>query len=345
MKNPAPYDAEQPKRRLPKNSPLLLGTAAALIAAAMAVRYQTKRAERENPPLGRFVEVDGVRLHYFERGQGQPVVLLHGNGTMAQDFDISGVVDLAADSYRVIVFDRPGYGYSDRPRSTIWSPAAQAHLLHRALQHMGVERPIIVGHSWGTLVALSLALDFPSYVRSLVLLSGYYYPTMRLDVPLASPPAIPVIGDLMRYTISPLLGRAIWPAVLRRIFGPAQVPHRFDEFPVWMALRPSQLRAGAAEAAMMIPAAMSLSKRYRELAMPVIILSGADDQHVDAQEQSARLHRELPQSQLQLTEGVGHMIHHMVPHQVMEAIDHAAKSAEPARKIDEHVHRPSNHLH
>jgi pimeloyl-ACP methyl ester carboxylesterase len=328
-------NVNQNKPGMQRRGSLLLGIGAALAAMAMVVQYRTRQAERDNPPLGQFIEVDGVRLHYVERGQGQPIVLLHGNGTMAQDFDLSGVLDLAADKYRVIAFDRPGYGYSERPRNKIWSPAAQADLLYHALQRLGIERPIVVGHSWGSMVAAALALEHPDYVRSLVLLSGYYYPTPRLDVPLLSPPAIPLIGDLMRHTISPLLGRLIWPAMLRKIFGPAPIPARFtDEFPVWMTLRPSQLRASAAETALMIPAAASLSRRYHELAMPVVIMSGADDRHVTPQRHSRRLYEELPHSDLLLVPGIGHMIHHLVPQQVVAAIDMAAKAVAPERAAE-----------
>lgn len=308
----------------------LLAVSAALAAMALVVQYRTRQAERETPAVGRFIEVDDVRLHYTERGQGQPLVLLHGNGTMLQDFDISGLVDMASNRYRVIVFDRPGYGYSERPRSRIWTAAAQAELLYKALEKLGVEAPIVVGHSWGTLVAIELALAYPGYVRSLVLLSGYYYPSVRMDVPLTSPPAIPLIGDLMRYTISPLIGRLVWPAMMRRIFGPAEVPQRFERYPVWMSLRPSQLRASAAESALMIPEAFKLRHRYQELDMPVIIMSGEDDRHVNAQDNSVRLHQDISQSELRLTPGAGHMLHHLVPQQVMTAIDAAHKSIESA---------------
>jgi pimeloyl-ACP methyl ester carboxylesterase len=300
----------------------------ALVAAALVVRSKTRQAERIHPPIGQFIEVDGVRLHYVERGQGQPLVLLHGNGTMVDDFAVSGLLDQAAANYRVIAFDRPGFGHSERPRGKIWTPIAQAELLHRALQQLGIEQPIVVGHSWGTLVALALALEFPAYVRSLVLLSGYYYPSARLDVPLAAAPAIPMLGDLMRYTISPLLGRLMWPAVIKRMFSPAAVSPRFAAFPVWMALRPSQLRASAAESALMIPAAMTLRRRYRELTMPVVLMAGADDHIANAQHNSVRLHDELRQSHLRLTPGAGHMIHHLQPDQVMAAIDSAEKAAE-----------------
>jgi pimeloyl-ACP methyl ester carboxylesterase len=300
--------------------PLLLGTAAVLAACAWYVRLRTRAAERANPPEGRFITVNGVRLHYVDRGQGEPLVLLHGNGTMVRDFALSGVLDRAARNYRVIVFDRPGYGHSDRPRNRVWTAAAQAELIYAALQQLGVEQPLVLGHSWGTLVALEMALAHPDYVRSLVLLSGYYYPTPRLDVALLSPPAIPIIGDLMRYTVSPLIGRAIFPLLLKRIFAPAPIPPQFRDFPVWMGLRPSQLRASAAETALMIPAAMALGRRYKRLTLPVMIMDGADDRLLDARMHSEGLHRELPHSELWLVPGAGHMVHYSVPDEVVAAI-------------------------
>jgi pimeloyl-ACP methyl ester carboxylesterase len=312
-------------RTHPRRNMALLATGAALVAAsAMAVRQRTRQAEFDNPPAGSFVNVEGVHLHYVERGQGQPLVLLHGDGSMIQDFELSGLIDAAAADYRVIAFDRPGYGYSERPRTTIWTPQAQAHLLRKALRQLDVEQPIVLGHSWGALVAVALALDYPDDVKSLVLLSGYYYPSARLDVPLLSPPAIPLIGDLLRYTVSPWIGRMIWPALKQRIFSPAKVPRNFSEkFPVEMAMRPSQLRASAAEAALMIPAAFSLRHRYHELTMPVVIMAGDGDRYVDTHAQSEKLHRELPHSTFHVVHGAGHMVHHLALVETMAAIQQA----------------------
>ena len=307
---------------------LFIAVGAALAAAALVTRQRTRQAERDNPPAGKFLYVDGVRLHYVDRGQGQPLVLLHGDGSMIQDFQVSGLIDLAADKYRVIAFDRPGYGYSLRPRDRVWTPQEQAVLLHRALQLLNVEQPIIVAHSWATMIALSLALDFPRDVKSLVLLSGYYYPTVRMDVPLLSPPAIPLIGDLLRYTISPLIGRMIWPLMKRRLFSPAQTPQRFlARFPVWMVLRPLQLRSTAAESALLIPSAFSLRKRYHELSVPVVFVAGTDDKDLNTHVHSERLHHELPQSEYRAIPGAGHMVHHVALRQVMSAIDQAAEAA------------------
>ena len=125
-------------------------TAVALGAAALYNSYHTRQIERRHPPAGRFVEVDGVRLHYLEQGTGTPVVLLHGNVVTAEDWILSGVLDqVAARGHRVIAFDRPGYGYSDRPRHTAWTATAQANLIRRAVARLGVERDaVVIGHSW-----------------------------------------------------------------------------------------------------------------------------------------------------------------------------------------------------
>jgi len=133
--------------------------AGALAATAAVVAYRARKAEREHPPTGRFVEIDGVTLHYTERGEGPPVVLLHGNGAMASDFEGSGLIDLLADRHRVIAFDRRGFGYSERPRSRVWTARAQAALISRTLSALDVRQPIVVAPSWGTLVALNLARE------------------------------------------------------------------------------------------------------------------------------------------------------------------------------------------
>jgi pimeloyl-ACP methyl ester carboxylesterase len=296
-------------------------TGLGLAASFFYVRSKTKQAEAANPPQGRFIKVDGVRLHYIERGSGPVLVLLHGNGVLANDFQTSGLMDKAAEHYRVIAFDRPGFGYSERPRSKVWTPQAQARLLHHALQEIGVDSAIVLGHSWGTLVALSMALEVPDVVRGLVLLSGYYYPSLRADVPLLSGPAIPLVGDLMRYTVSPLVTRMLWRPLTKRVFAPLPVDARFRDLSAWMLLRPSQLRASAAESAMMVPAALALAKRYPELKVPAVIIAGTQDRIVDFGHNSERLDERLPDSELQLQPGVGHMTHYAHPDKVLAAID------------------------
>lgn len=303
----------------------VVATLGFMATATIVNRRLAEKAQHENPPQGRFIDVDGVRLHYVERGSGRPLILLHGNGSMIQDFESSGLIDLAAKAHRVIVFDRPGFGHTLRPRNVVWTPDAQADLFRRALVHLGVEKAIVLGHSWGASVAIALAIKHPSFVQALVLASGYYFPTVRADAIMAlAGPAIPGIGDLLSNTISPIVSRMMWPAMLRQLFGPKAVPQKFNGFPKSLAVRPSQLRAAAAEAGLMIPAAIVASKTYQQLTMPVFILAGEDDRLIDIDEQSGRLHLEVGHSKMLRIPKAGHMIQQSDTADVMAAVDEAA---------------------
>ena len=326
------FDLPSKTLRSPAGFGFALAAVAALTAAAVVVHRKSAQAEAYNPPLGKFIEVDGVRLHYLERGTGTPIVLLHGNGSMIQDFTLSGVVDALSQKHRVIAFDRPGFGYSSRPSGRIWNQEAQATLLKAAFDQLGIERAVLVGHSWGTMVANAFALAYPQSVARLVLMSGYYYPTPRLDVPVISIPAIPGIGTVMRHTLSPLISRLLWPLIRKQLFAPAKVSASFMKWPVWMTLRPSQLRASAAETAMMIPGAMQMADRYGELTMPVTVLAGDGDKIVNTTVQSERLHAALPQSTLQVVSGAGHMVHHIDAQASIAAI-----LGEPTRLAHDHA--------
>jgi pimeloyl-ACP methyl ester carboxylesterase len=307
-------------------TPVLLG-GAALAAAFVAVQAAKAKVERDHPPAGKFVDVNGVRLHYIEQGQGPTVVLLHGNGVTSNDFVLSGVIEALSGRYRVIAFDRPGFGYSERPSETVWTPEAQATLLYDALHALHVEQPIVVGHSWGTLVTLAMALAYPHYVRAVGLIGGYYYPGPRLDAAMMGLPATPVIGHLWRYTLAPLLGRLTWPLMAKTMFSPAKTPERFNDLPVWMALRPSQLGASAAESALMVDAAERLSARYAELVLPVAIIAGEGDRIIDPDKHARRFHDEISHSELRIEGGAGHMAHYADPADIADAVDSLAQKA------------------
>ncbi|MGX7706166.1 alpha/beta fold hydrolase [Methylobacterium sp. Gmos1] len=273
-------------------------------------------------PPGRFIEVDGVRVHAIVRGKGRPVVLIHGNGTMAEDFVICGLVDQLAKSYRVIAIDRPGFGHTERPRHWVWTAAAQARLIAHVLAALNVERPVVVGHSWGTIVSLALAVHEGVDLRGLVLLSGYYYPGRRTDVTLIAPLAVPGLGDAARALVPGAVGQMLAPKVFRHVFKPQAVPARFTaRFPVALSLSATQGRASAEDTASMNTAVALMQPRYAALRLPVAILSGDADAVVDPAEQSCRLHAELAGSTLTLLPGQGHMIHYSSKARILRAVE------------------------
>ena len=296
------------------------GAVAVLLLLTLVHAYLAQAAERDYPPTGPFMTLEGVHLHYTDTGDGPVLVLLHGNGAMIEDFQISGITDRAARSFRVIAFDRPGFGHSNRPRGTDWTPAAQARLISTALARMGVDQAVIVGHSWGALVAVTLALDNPRLVKGLILISGYFYQSPRLDAQMVRLVAQPGLEDVLSYTVSPLLGRLLWSPIMDEVFGPDAMPERFARFPEAMALRPSQLRAATEEVALLNTGAGALEGRLGRLTIPVAIVVGGGDRLIDPRSQSARLHTDLPQSTLRLIPGGGHMVHQTATDDVMAAI-------------------------
>jgi pimeloyl-ACP methyl ester carboxylesterase len=293
-----------------------------LLVLSVANVFVSYLAEKRNPPLGKFIECDGVRLHYIERGDADApcVVLFHGNGSMIQDFTISGLIDCLAAHNRVICFDRPGFGFSERPRFRIWTAAAQAALFAKAFDQLGVRNPVLLGHSWGTLVALGLALRDDRDIAGLVLASGYYFPKPRWDVWMMSGPAIPILGDIFRYTLAPIISWVIMPGMLRKLFAPLNVPRELKEnFPLSLAVRPKQLRAAAEESAFLIPAAFQFQARYHGLRCPVRIFHGTEDKVIEA-EQARRLDRALRRSLLNLVEHAGHMVTYADTNGIAQAV-------------------------
>lgn len=301
-----------------------------MAATALAVEIWTRRTEARHPARGRIIRVDGVDLHYVERGSGPAVLLLHGNGAMVEDMLLSSVMARLARNHRVIAIDRPGFGHSSRPGERKWTAAAQAELFWATLDQLNVERAIVAGQSWGALAAVAMALARPERTAALVLAAGYYYPLERFKIRLCALSALPVLGAVMRHTIAPLLSALLSPVIVREIFAPAPVPEHFREFPIAMSWRPRQLRATAEDCAVMIADARRMQGRYGELRMPVAILCDRRDAIIDQERQSIRLHRDIPGSRLYDLRDAGHMLHHILPEQLVRAIDDFPASAPPA---------------
>ena len=164
----------------------LLGLVAMVLGAgALATLVITWRVEARHPPQGPFVPVPGGRLASIEAGPNPStrgtVVLLHGASANASD-PMEGIGRrLAADGFRVIAFDRPGSGWSDRlGGADMAEPAAQAHAIAAALARLGIGPAIVLGHSWSGALATALALDHPERVAGLVLAAPVAMPYPRM---------------------------------------------------------------------------------------------------------------------------------------------------------------------
>ncbi|MHA6347060.1 alpha/beta fold hydrolase [Roseivivax sp. CAU 1761] len=308
-----------------------------LTACAVAVdrraESQSDAAEATTPPLGRFVEVDGRRVHAWVSGSGPDLVLVHGASGNLRDFtfDLARRLD---DRYRVIAFDRPGMGYTDRASPAYEgtfnaageSPAVRAALLSRAAAKLGAERPLVLGHSYGGAVAMAWGLDRPA--SGLVILAGATMPwpgDLGLQYTLLGSS---VGGGLLAPVVSATAGRGTVEGATESIFAPQPVPPGYlAHLGPDLTLRPGSLRANARQVNTLRPHVVAMAERYPGLTLPVELLHGTADTIVPPEVHSRRLVGLLPNARLTLLDGIGHMPHHAAPGAVIAAIDRAARRA------------------
>ena len=269
-----------------------------------------------------FVNVDGANLHFVIKGQGQPVVLLHGNPGSCQDW--SRLYVPISKRYRVIAFDRPGHGHSDRPNHRPITVEVQAEMLHAALTQLQVERPIIVGHSWGGALALVYALNFPNEISGVALLAPAVYESDDGVSFLSKLPGWPVIGDVLNFLFTPLLGAWLVRTDIAKAFAPDPVPKKYLRHVLNEWTRPKKVKWYSVDDALLNQSLPRFADRYREIRVPVAIVTGDSDQIVPAEQNAERLYQALPHSHLNLLPQTGHQIPFTNPQAVLAAIDHIA---------------------
>jgi pimeloyl-ACP methyl ester carboxylesterase len=248
-----------------------------------------------------------------------PVVLIHGNAGFTHDY--SAVMDsLAERGYRAIAFDRPGHGQSERPGNGIATAGVQSRLIHEALSKLEVERPIMVGHSWGGILVLSYALQYETELSGIVLLAPATYPEEEQFTTPKALIEIPGLGDLIIRMSSPIIDWEIR-RNLERAFSPDEVPKEYLELATATWNRPGQIKAIVEDEAVFSPTAEELSHRYNEVRVPTVILTGDSDSLVNPERHAYPLHRAISNSRLIVLPETGHMLAHTRPEAVLDAIE------------------------
>lgn len=296
---------------------ILVGLAGAL---ALYSAYGVWRTERHYPPLGRFLEVDGIRLHFVEAGVGPPIVLLHGANTTLRDFAAS-ILPLLARHHRVIAFDRPGYGYSERPSGAWPDPARQADILRRALALLGIERPILVGHSWSGAMVLAYLLDHAEHASAGVLLAGASHPWTGGVAWTRRVAGIPIVGELFARTIVYPVGRLLLRRVVAEVFAPDPVTPRYlERTGVVLALRPRSFLVDAQDVRELSEYLRRQSRRYHQIHLPLLLITGDADDVVPPWNHAKRLIEQAPYADLVVLDKAGHALHHSRPKDVADLI-------------------------
>lgn len=308
----------------------LLGLIVAFYLGALIYGgFYTTQIEVNNPQSGTILRTKGADTNVVIEGVAGPTVLLiHGAGANAREFELTLLPRLASSNI-VLAADRPGHGYSERvPEAhTLRVQAAQ---MASVLEQLSSAQPVtVVGHSYGSAVALRLALDRPDLVRSLVLLAPVSHDWGPDKVAwYNAAAATPLVGTVFSQ-LMPIFGPDEARAGMSYSFKPApEPPEFFDKAGVGLLFRPANFRANAQELSALRSELVAQQDRYGELKMPLVIVYGSADQtmdpafHVEQLEQQVSNVRSIP------FDDEGHIPHYRKADFVSELIAQIANEPE-----------------
>jgi pimeloyl-ACP methyl ester carboxylesterase len=269
----------------------------------------TKKIERAVPPLGKFIDLYGERIHYVDRGSGPPIVMIHGLAGNLRNYTYA-LVDRLTNDFRVIALDRPGSGYSPRSHKTPASLAAQSSTIALLIKTLGLVSPLVVGHSLGGAVSLALALDYPETVGALALIAPLTQ--VRPQVPKAFRGLdihSPLVRAIVANTVATPIAIKTGKAVVTGIFKPEPVP---EDFAVrgggLLGMRSEGFYASSSDMIEVHRGMADLVSRYPQLELPISVLFGTEDAILNYKVFGEGFVAQVPQAKLTLIEGAGHML-------------------------------------
>lgn len=307
---------------------------AALLIAAFIAGYfvlttqrTAREAERLVPASGRFVDVAGNRIHYVDTGEGRPIVFVHGLGGQLHHFRHPLFPLLAG--YRLIALDRPGSGYSVRAAGATARLPEQADIVAGFIEALGLEKPLLVGHSLGGAVALTVALNHPGAVSGVVTLAPLTHMEDEIRAEFRS---LYITSKLKRWlvaqTVAVPTSLKYAPQTLDFVFGPQKWP---EDYVIagggMLGLRPSHIYATSSDIVAIEKDLGEIEKRYGEIGMPAAMMFGAADRVLDYRRHGLPMREKIAGLDFDLAEGQGHMLQFMAGDRVAAMIKRIAAKA------------------
>src|SRR5258708_32831000 len=285
-----------------------------------------RRVEAALPPRGRFIEIAGARIHYLDKGSGPAIVILHGLGGQMGNFTYA-LLERLMGEFRVILLDGPGSGYAARAGVATGRRTEQAATVAEFIRRLGLERPLLVGHSLGGAIALGVALDHPEVISGLALIAPLTHVPKNVPAPFR---ALDIKSDFLRWlvawTVATPIGIRRGKAVLDAIFSPDPAP---ADFPIRgggiLGLRPRSFYNTSSDMRAVNLDLGKLVARYSSLQVPVRILYGTSDQVLSHQVHGEAMKAQSSLVSVELVPG-GHMLPISAPDLTAEFIKAAARS-------------------
>jgi pimeloyl-ACP methyl ester carboxylesterase len=304
----------------------ILGGGLALFSGATA-----RKIEKAVPRDGAIMEVDGDRIHYVDKGgSGPAIVMIHGLGGQMRNFAASMVDDLAKD-YRVVLVDRPGSGYSVRAAGASAHLKVQAKTMAAFIRKLGLEKPLLVGHSLGGALSLALAIHHPDVVGGLALVAPLTQAQQIEDVPPVFEGLVirsPAVRRAVSWTIATPVGMMKAEAALREVFAPDPVPENFGvDGGGLLSMRPNNFYASSSDLVDLEHELEPMVARYPSLSLPVGILYGRGDNLLAPALHGEATASQIPGAEIELVDG-GHMLPFTAPETTAAFVRRVAKRME-----------------
>jgi len=284
---------------------------------------------RTGDPEARFITIDGERYSYRRSGEGHAILLLHGV-TDSSRFYWREFFRSFESEYTVVAMDLRGHGDSEKPRCG-YSAADQAQLVAKFLDGLELDRPILLGHSLGGIIAARFALLFPDKVSKLIICDSPLRGGFRKDLKWAT--QLPLSGAMIVGALMiPGLGRFLFSMrspqtirlaleLLQTFSDPSHIPEEIIREKMkasYEAVSQSLWQAVIFE---------NLDKDLHRISVPTLIIRGADDALVP-QDQAEKAASRIPDSQLVIIDSAGHFPLLEQPEQFKRAVSAFLSSTE-----------------
>jgi pimeloyl-ACP methyl ester carboxylesterase len=301
----------------------------ALVALAIATQIRARAIGAQSPNIGELTDVGGYRLNALHVPAGPkadlpPIVFIHGASGNLRD-QAGAFLEPLRGRAELLFVDRPGHGYSERGGPANDTPEGQANAIARLLERKGIERAIIVGHSFGGAITASFGVLHPEKVEGLVFLAAATHPWpggVDWYYHLAS---APIIGPIFCHTVALHAGMMRIEAATDHVFAPNPRPQTYlENTGPALVLRPSAFGSNAKDVAGLHAYVTGFAPRYREIARPTVIITGDADEIVLEEIHSKGLARDIAGSELVWIDGLGHKPDYIVTEIVIAALEKIA---------------------
>ncbi|MEP5584891.1 MAG: alpha/beta hydrolase [Roseibium sp.] len=306
---------------------LVVGICAVLFVGATYTYQRARNISALYQPDGKTAVIDGRSLHYHffpaaeVRAEDPVLVFLHGASGNAYD-SMLAFKDELLGQYSLLFLDRPGLGFSDRNLIEHRTPEGQARLIARLLEVLGIQDAIAIGHSLGAAVTADLGLVAPERVKGLVFIAPATHPWPGGVKWYYSVASWPIIGNLFCWTITLPVAERLAPRAMDNVFYPNEVPVDYaEQIRLPLLLLPDGFRANSSDIANLEKHVIRQSPNYASLEQPALVITGTEDTVVWPSIHSEALFRDLPNADLMVFDGAGHMLHHTHTREICGALE------------------------